>query len=291
MKTLEQIRESMIQGGLGDYFNQLAPYARNVIRITPEVCDDGDIPVGASKFGGCPDLPAGMEWFQVQHGSYAAPLYFVAQINFAEIASFDVEHKLPERGMLYFFYDGETDARLNWLPSGNGLTWQIFFCEDESAVLSRCDSPANMEENEFSQPFGAARLQFESELEMPPEGSDLIRDKEFFADTDVFYRYAEWVSGVSRECHSQLFGHAKLNMFNGMERDCECVRQKIPCTIDGEKSIAYEDLLHWNLLLQVDSNEEMDMYWGDMGWLCLWITSEDLRARRFDKCLVMHESC
>ena len=39
----------------------------------------------------------------------------------------------------------------------------------------------------------------------------------------------------------------------------------------------------WNLLLQVDSNEDIGMMWGDMGRLYLWITEEDLKACRFDR--------
>ena len=39
----------------------------------------------------------------------------------------------------------------------------------------------------------------------------------------------------------------------------------------------------WNLLMQVDSNEEdLGMMWGDMGRLYLWITSDDLEARKFE---------
>lgn len=40
----------------------------------------------------------------------------------------------------------------------------------------------------------------------------------------------------------------------------------------------------WNLLMQVDSNEDNGMMWGDLGRLYLWITSEDLAARKFENC-------
>ena len=38
----------------------------------------------------------------------------------------------------------------------------------------------------------------------------------------------------------------------------------------------------WRLLLQVDSDDEMEMMWGDCGMLYYCIRDEDLRARRFD---------
>lgn len=40
----------------------LTGQARPAIALAAIVCDDADIPVGASKMGGCPDLPATMVW-------------------------------------------------------------------------------------------------------------------------------------------------------------------------------------------------------------------------------------
>ena len=103
MKTLHDLQNEMQACGLGDYFDALAPMARNAIRIHPEIQAEEEIPVGASKLGGCPDLPAGMSWFYTPHTD--VPMSFVAQVNFAEAAPYDTEHQLPERGILYFFYD------------------------------------------------------------------------------------------------------------------------------------------------------------------------------------------
>ncbi len=43
----------------------------------------------------------------------------------------------------------------------------------------------------------------------------------------------------------------------------------------------------WNLLLQVDSNKDCNMMWGDVGRLYLWITDEDLAARNFESVWVV----
>lgn len=37
----------------------------------------------------------------------------------------------------------------------------------------------------------------------------------------------------------------------------------------------------WRLLLQVDTDEESEMMWGDCGRLYFWIRDEDLRKRNF----------
>jgi len=40
----------------------------------------------------------------------------------------------------------------------------------------------------------------------------------------------------------------------------------------------------WQLVLQIDSDIETGMEWGDMGRLFLCARKEDLAARRFDRC-------
>lgn len=234
-----------------------------------------------------------MEWYRVQVGPYQVPLHFVAQINFAETAPFDMEHQLPERGILYFFYDGEADARLEWLPAGNGMGWKVIFYDGDLTALSRREAPDDLEEYGDVSVYGAARLRFAAKTELPPLESDLFRYREFPEDREQYRRYLDWTVETDRGCYSQLLGHAST-MFHGMERDCECLRQKLSCTLVGLEELAERgldrDLSHWNLLLQVDSNRATDMIWSDMGWLCLWITREDLAARRFENCWLLRES-
>jgi uncharacterized protein YwqG len=38
----------------------------------------------------------------------------------------------------------------------------------------------------------------------------------------------------------------------------------------------------WRLLLQIDSDEEAGMMWGDAGRIYFWLRREDLAARKFD---------
>ena len=39
----------------------------------------------------------------------------------------------------------------------------------------------------------------------------------------------------------------------------------------------------WRLLMQIDTDDDADMMWGDAGMIYFWIRDQDLRARRFDK--------
>ncbi len=100
---LQILRERYEKYELERVFEALKGHARNAIEISLQKCADEQIPLGASKFGGLPDLPQGEPWpVNEQTG---APLHFIAQINFKQTAEFDTDGELPSHGMLYLFYD------------------------------------------------------------------------------------------------------------------------------------------------------------------------------------------
>jgi hypothetical protein len=67
------------------------------IKVTPRAAADAKLPVGASKIGGEPDLPAGTAW--------PAGLTFLAQIDLSDAAAHAPKGRLPSKGRLYFFHD------------------------------------------------------------------------------------------------------------------------------------------------------------------------------------------
>ena len=284
MKTLEEIREEMSACGLSDYFNALAPLAKNSVQISLDIQDEEDIPLGSSKFGGHPDLPSDIEWFRMD--LVDIPMSFIAQINFAEVAPFDLDHKLPDRGMLYFFYDCSPDGMPWGFNPEDDHGWKVYFYDGDPAALSRKDAPADLEEDDNGILFGSARMCFEAVMELPSTESDLTNNLDFPDDEDLQDQYWEWLDENGSEICNKLLGHADP-VQSGMELECEYVTHKINCgTPDGYKIAKSKGLdknaARWNLLLQVDSNEDIGMMWGDMGRLYLWITTEDLAARNFE---------
>ena len=104
--------------------------------------------------------------------------------------------------------------------------------------------------------------------------------------TPLFAESVEWLDENGSEICNKILGHADP-VQSGMELECEYVTHKINCgTPDGYKIAKSRGLdknaARWNLLLQVDSNEDIGMMWGDIGRLYLWITTEDLAARNFE---------
>ena len=76
---------------------------KNEITLSTEFNNNSEI-VDKSKIGGRPYLPKDLTWPYYQE----LPLSFLAQINLEEVSSLDKDKLLPDKGMLYFFYELET---------------------------------------------------------------------------------------------------------------------------------------------------------------------------------------
>ena len=126
--NLQNLRSKYEEYGLGRIFEEIKSYAKNAVEISLKASDDQQIPIGASKFGGSPDLPRSEPWpVNEQTGK---PLHFVAQINFSEVSEFDTQSELPSRGMLYLFYDC---AGMPWgYDPKDGAFKKVIYAEDTS---------------------------------------------------------------------------------------------------------------------------------------------------------------
>ncbi len=76
---------------------------------------EDDLPLGASKIGGAPDLPEGAAWPQ------GAPS-FLLQINLCELAEGVLDIALPREGLLSCFSNRDGQAVLMWNKPGTTLS-------------------------------------------------------------------------------------------------------------------------------------------------------------------------
>jgi len=134
--TINEIREALSAAGLDRLADEAERLTLPAIRITAEMADEADIPIGASKIGGRPDLPVGVAWPERD----GRPLAFLAQFNLAEVAAYDVEHALPPTGMLYFFYDF-TNERCG-VHHEDRDSWRVMYFDGGPVPLSRSKWPA-----------------------------------------------------------------------------------------------------------------------------------------------------
>lgn len=119
-EVLRIIQSTKLYKQLGFLHALLPDLLEPEIIITPTQIEECLLPLGASRFGGVPDLPPTFTW-PVQQGK---PLQFLAQFNLSEIPSNDELYPLPKSGWLYFFlkpnFDGylkgpESDCRVFYL--------------------------------------------------------------------------------------------------------------------------------------------------------------------------------
>jgi len=96
---LERIRSCLVDRGLVSYRAEIEAGMKAAVGLRTRLPTSIDLAVGATRFGGEPDVPASFEWPQT--GS--SPVMFIAQIRLANVRPFDVDAILPGRGLLSIF--------------------------------------------------------------------------------------------------------------------------------------------------------------------------------------------
>jgi len=276
--TKQELIEKLKDKGLYKYYEKLEPRLRNAIRLYLTSSPENEIKVGQTKIGGQPDLPQNISWLTDELTSKS--LSFVAQINLSEISLLDSENLLPNNGILYFFYTADQEA---WgFDIKDKTKFKVLHYSGELNNLKRVDFPNDLDEYSRFQPCTITPKQ---EISLPPYGGYSSEFYRFFnrEKKDKFYDI------VCEEITiNKLLGYSD-NIQNEMELECELVTNGLFC---GDPS-GYNDprakelepnAINWNLLLQIDSNDECKMMWGDIGRLYFWIKKQDLIEGKFENC-------
>lgn len=270
---------------------KLESMAKNSIEL--KIQDNEVYELGATRFGGQPDVPSDFIWPTYMGESYdhvvkERPLSFLAQFNCADFAKYDTEHLLPDHGLLSFFY--ELDSMCwGFDPKDKGCA-RVYWFEDISA-LSAAEFPADMEED-FIMPMVKIAL---SQKPSYPSWQDFTEAFPDDDDDEAFNIAWEELTGEDEDDlpdRSQLLGWADV-IQNSMFEECDIASKgyylgnpegwrKIPKDIRQEAEQTAKD--RWMLLLQLDTVEcdDFELMFGDCGHIYFYITKEDLKARRFD---------
>lgn len=274
--------------------NMLETSKRNAILINYSEEENREkLPKGTSKIGGKPDLPKDFQWFYYKGEDYKKivenrPLSFLMQINCEEVHKYDKESLLPEKGMLYFFYELFT---MTWgfSPQDKGSA-KVFYYDGEIEDLVSADFPKDMEKDCI---IPESKINFESMNDYPidfldyydPDDSDEEmerKEKEFEKDLEEL--------GYKVDT-TKLLGHPELIQGEYWE-ECEGVAGKniyygsapIKYGSDEVKKSIKENAKDWILLMQVSELEIGDygLYFGDSGKIYFNIRKEDLKNKNFD---------
>lgn len=213
-----------------------------------------------TKLGGKPYIDSALfQWPHVDN----EPLAFIAQLDLAELATTLNIDWLPTTGILLFFYDIET------MPSGlevnDNELWKVIYFEQSN---TEANFPANLIE-EFR--FESIYLEAIKIEQLPSQQRDEVIDLNLSASQKEAYEELCDREIGDQPTH-QISGFPDCIQDDDMELTCQQLTQNQNSTIND-----------WRLLLQLDTDENAEMIWGDCGTLYFWIREQDAKKYAFDK--------
>jgi uncharacterized protein YwqG len=244
----------------------IAPLASPALRVV-----DVDGPT-LSYLGGSPLLPPGVEW-PVWNGNR---LTFLARLSMTEMAVVGVLPWLPDSGALLFFYDTDSQP-WGFDPAHRG----------GAAVLAVPDAPLfGSEENVTAGEFRLPRryVGFTPIMSLPswerPEVEELELSEEELELLDELTS-RPYAGGPAH----QVGGYPIPIQGDQMEVECQLASHGIavgdPSGSIGPAADALKPrAAEWRLLLQLDSDDQLDLMWGDGGKIYFWVP--ETAARRGD---------
>jgi len=223
-----------------------------------------------SKIGGRPYWPKEKPYPLGEDGK---KLTFIAQLNLSEISEKTLD--LPSKGMLQFFiatddlmgltfYDNtaQLHAELGKINKQYAVIYHDVLNQNESNLYTE-DSKRS--EDEYSPISGESLIKFSTLQDIAsPEDyrfSKIVQSASPLSEDELEYAYDQ----LMRSKDHKVGGYASFT-------------QQDPREYVGKD----ED---WILLFQLDSesNDHLDMMWGDVGIAHFFIRKDDLKALRFDR--------
>ncbi len=228
-----------------------------------------------STIGGLPDVPQGFEWPAWK----GTPLAFLAQIDLSTIQAVHSLSGLPNKGILYFFYDQE-QSTWGFDPADRG-SWRVLY-EAGSRDLRRAVPPDELSADFIYHEKRVTPIPILSLPSYERLRVDLTTVSEEMLNAAEKLR-TETARG---EPEHQIGGFPNPVQGDEMELECQLATNGLYC---GDAS-GYEDpraselrkgASEWRLLLQIDTDDDTGMIWGDCGRLYFWIRAMDLATKDF----------
>jgi uncharacterized protein YwqG len=242
---IAEARELLEAYGFADLEGDLRPLPS--LRLVP-----GGRGAGRSRLGGVPCAGEGFEWPRFED----EPMAFLAQLSLAEARAALPDSPLPDAGSLLFFYEQEATTFDAPDDDGRGRVALVEEAEGHAPApaprgldLSFPECPlALVPEWTLPDPFSA---------QVERLGFDERRRQGYF---DLYDALAMRQAPVE----AALTGEAPQHRLLGY-----------PALVQDEPDEAGE----WRLLLQLDSDLELDMMWGDAGRLYFFTHAKTPQSR------------
>lgn len=257
------------------------PPPRDVALLVAPLCKPAVHVMGSpddtpSYLGGAPLLPAGTAW----PSRNSVQLTFLACIDLGMLSRTLPAPWLPSSGRLLFFYDTENQP-WGFDPNDRG-GWAVIFVPQESLP----PSPSSTAQGLPRRCVSFQKIDSHPSWERPEVQALRLSDLEAERLIDL----SEAVYGRS-PCH-QIGGFPRPIQSDSMELECQLASHGVYCGDATGSNSAEATRLRggaddWRLLLQIDSDDDLGVMWGDAGILYFWIREQDARAGRFESSWVV----
>lgn len=257
--------------GLGEHAEAIAALGAPAVSIHTTRVDEAAIPLGASRIGGSPDLPADVPWPEWQ----GKPLSFLAQFDLRHVALFAPAGALPDAGFLSFFCDAELDGP--WDDPAYAGGGRVMWHPARTPLVRRSAPSMDVEV------FPACEVSMSSVLTAPEP--DVVVGALDIRSAKAEYALYEALDALETGPRHHLLGHSyPIQNIPAVE----CVYAIGGLYGSGKWDSARAEQLRptaaeWKLLFQLDSDDEAGMMWGDVGMLYFLVRESDLRDWRFDR--------
>jgi uncharacterized protein YwqG len=225
-----------------------------------------------SKFGGLPYLPKGYEY---PKGIQDTPLFLLAQINFEEAS--DLEG-FPQSGILQFYIGGDDFYGANWDNPTKQDNFRVVYFPEVSKIESDLVTDFSFLPEQTELPlFESCSLQFEKKI--APVGMGDYEFEKIFGQR-FFEEFGDQEEDVCHEYDNKFpsQGH-KIGGYAFFTQDD-------PRAV-GKGAVVGKDIL----LLQIDTDDDADIMWGDSGVGNFFISQADLEKRDFSQVLYTWDCC
>lgn len=228
-----------------------------------------------SHFGGDPMLPAGVTW-PVHEGR---KLVFLARLSLPELHATLPVPWLPVNGALLLFYDLESES-WGFDPDDRG-SWAVLHVEDLTEPVDGPAAPPDMRERAV--PFLTVR--FLAMNSLPSDQRDEVRVLALNdAESEEWYRLMDMP--FAGRPHHQVAGFPSPIQGDDMALEAQLASHGIYCGDasgyqDPRAKALEEGARDWRLLLQFDTDDDLDLMWGDAGMLYFWVREDAARCGDF----------
>jgi len=253
IKQIEDSKRRMEKAGLSRVAPEILKLLRPSIRLL--VGDESRDPV--TRLGGAPNLPPENPWPRRASGD---PLSFLAQIDLAALGACN-GLALPGSGSLYFFCDAE------YLPESrdprdvaDGI--RVVCTESSLTEHALRKQPSGLRSDYV---FKGVSLKPERDFTAPPPDEWEIERLRLTEEEELAYGELFAQVCIREEPIHRMGGYPNLVQYGVL------------------KSAGDVDADNRRLLLQLDSDSDAGMMWGDLGKLYFVVREPDLQSLRFDK--------